>query len=81
MQVLRSGRHTIHSRKLKNRGGQVADNYDQYSKEELLHLLRERDRKPQFGRKDNGRFMTIRQNANGKNAPDQIVQLDLMVEF
>ena len=59
----------------------MADNYDQYSKEELLHLLRERDRKPQFGRKDNGRFLTIRQNANGKNAPDQIVQLDLMVEF
>ncbi|MDP3496184.1 MAG: site-specific DNA-methyltransferase [Candidatus Nitrotoga sp.] len=49
MQVLRSGRHTIHSRKLKNRGGQVADNYDQYSKEELLRLLRERDRKPKFG--------------------------------
>ena len=28
---------------------QVADNYDQYSKEELLRLLRERDRKPKFG--------------------------------
>jgi adenine-specific DNA-methyltransferase len=27
----------------------VADNYDQYSKEELLRLLRERDRKPKFG--------------------------------
>ncbi|MEQ1527428.1 MAG: site-specific DNA-methyltransferase [Gallionella sp.] len=30
-------------------GKQVADNYDQYSKEELLRLLRERDRKPRFG--------------------------------
>lgn len=49
MQVLRSGRHTIHSRKLKNRGGQVADNYDQYSKEELLRLLHERDHKPKVG--------------------------------
>jgi adenine-specific DNA-methyltransferase len=27
----------------------VADNYDDYSKEELLKLLRERDRKPRFG--------------------------------
>lgn len=27
----------------------MADNYDQYSKEELLRLLRERDRKPKFG--------------------------------
>jgi adenine-specific DNA-methyltransferase len=27
----------------------VADNYEQYSKEELLRLLRERDRKPKFG--------------------------------
>jgi adenine-specific DNA-methyltransferase len=27
----------------------VADNYDQYSHEELLRLLRERDRKPKFG--------------------------------
>lgn len=27
----------------------MADNYDQYSKEELLRLLRERDRKPRFG--------------------------------
>lgn len=25
------------------------DNYEQYSREELLHLLRERDRKPKFG--------------------------------
>jgi adenine-specific DNA-methyltransferase len=39
----------IHSRKSKKRGGRVADNYDQYSKEELLRLLRERDRKPRFG--------------------------------
>ncbi|RFC41198.1 MAG: hypothetical protein DID89_2727546136 [Candidatus Nitrotoga sp. CP45] len=49
MQVLCSERHTIHSRKLKNRGGQVADNYDQYSKEELLRLLHERDHKPKVG--------------------------------
>jgi adenine-specific DNA-methyltransferase len=27
----------------------VADNYEQYSKDELLRLLRERDRKPRFG--------------------------------
>lgn len=27
----------------------MADNYDQYSKDELLRLLRERDRKPRFG--------------------------------
>lgn len=27
----------------------MADNYDQYSKDELLRLLRERDRKPKFG--------------------------------
>lgn len=27
----------------------MADNYDHYSKEELLRLLRERDRKPKFG--------------------------------
>ncbi len=27
----------------------MADNYEQYSKEELLRLLRERDRKPKFG--------------------------------
>jgi adenine-specific DNA-methyltransferase len=33
----------------KQRGGQVADNYEQYSREELLRLLRERDRKPKFG--------------------------------
>ena len=50
MHVLRNRRHTIHSRKSKKRGGeQVADNYEQYSREELLRLLRERDRKPKFG--------------------------------
>lgn len=27
----------------------MADNYEDYSKEQLLHLLRERDRKPNFG--------------------------------
>ncbi len=27
----------------------MADNYEQYSREELLRLLRERDRKPKFG--------------------------------
>ncbi|MDD2883281.1 MAG: site-specific DNA-methyltransferase [Rhodoferax sp.] len=27
----------------------MADNYDDYSKEQLLHLLRERDRRPNFG--------------------------------
>ncbi len=32
-------------------------------------------------REDSGRFMTIRQDANGKNAPDQIFRLDLMVEY
>lgn len=30
---------------------------------------------------DGGRFMTIRQDANGKNAPDQIFRLDLMVGY
>lgn len=30
---------------------------------------------------DSGRFMTIRQDANGKNAPDQIFRLDLMVGY
>ena len=32
-------------------------------------------------REENGRFMTIRQDANGKNAPDQIFRLDLMVNY
>lgn len=32
-------------------------------------------------REDSGRFMTIRQDANGKNAPDQIFRLDLMVGY
>ncbi len=32
-------------------------------------------------REDGGRFMTIRQDANGKNAPDQIFRLDLMVGY
>ncbi len=32
-------------------------------------------------REENGRFMTIRQDANGKNAPDQIFRLDLMVTY
>ncbi len=27
----------------------MADNYDDYSKDELIRLLRERDRKPRFG--------------------------------
>ena len=27
----------------------MADNYDDYSKEQLLRLLRERDRRPNFG--------------------------------
>jgi len=30
---------------------------------------------------DSGRFMTIRQDANGKNAPDQVFRLDLMVGY
>lgn len=30
---------------------------------------------------DSGRFMTIRQDANGKNVPDQIFRLDLMVGY
>ncbi|TAN85941.1 MAG: DEAD/DEAH box helicase [Gallionella sp.] len=30
---------------------------------------------------DSGRFMTIRQDANGKNAPDQIFRLDLMLGY
>lgn len=30
---------------------------------------------------DSGRFMTIRQDANGKNEPDQIFRLDLMVGY
>jgi superfamily II DNA or RNA helicase len=32
-------------------------------------------------REDSGRFMTIRQNDNGKNEPDQIFRLDLMVGY
>lgn len=32
-------------------------------------------------REDNGRFMTIRQDAKGKNAPDQVFRLDLMVGY
>jgi type III restriction enzyme len=32
-------------------------------------------------REDSGRFMTIRQSANGKNEPDQIFRLDLMVGY
>ena len=32
-------------------------------------------------REDSGRFMTIRQEANGKNSPDQIFRLDLMVGY
>ena len=32
-------------------------------------------------REDSGRFMTIRQDGNGKNAPDQIFRLDLMVGY
>jgi len=32
-------------------------------------------------REDSGRFMTIRQDDNGKNAPDQIFRLDLMVGY
>ncbi|TAJ76779.1 MAG: DNA/RNA helicase [Gallionellaceae bacterium] len=32
-------------------------------------------------REDNGRFMTVRQDANGKNSPDQIFRLDLMVGY
>lgn len=32
-------------------------------------------------REEGGRFMTIRQDANGKNAPDQIFRLDLMVGY
>jgi hypothetical protein len=30
---------------------------------------------------DSGRFMTIRQDTNGKNAPDQIFRLDLMAGY
>jgi len=30
---------------------------------------------------DGGRFMTIRQGANGKNSPDQIFRVDLMVGY
>lgn len=32
-------------------------------------------------REDSGRFMTIRQDTNGKNSPDQIFRLDLMVGY
>lgn len=32
-------------------------------------------------REESGRFMTIRQDSNGKNAPDQIFRLDLMVGY
>ncbi|OGT20418.1 MAG: hypothetical protein A2342_03655 [Gallionellales bacterium RIFOXYB12_FULL_54_9] len=32
-------------------------------------------------REENGRFMTIRQDANSKNAPDHIFRLDLMVTY
>lgn len=32
-------------------------------------------------REDSGRFMTIRQDVNGKNVPDQIFRLDLMVGY
>ncbi len=32
-------------------------------------------------REDSGRFMTVRQDANGKNAPDQVFRLDLMVSY
>ncbi len=48
--ILRGGRHAIHLREnIKTGRIRVADNYDQYSKDELLRLLRERDRKPRFG--------------------------------
>ena len=30
---------------------------------------------------DSGRFMTIRQDVDGKNSPDQIFRLDLMVAY
>jgi hypothetical protein len=30
-------------------------------------------------RDSDGRFMTIRQDENGKNSPDQVFRLDLMV--
>lgn len=32
-------------------------------------------------REDSGRFMTIRQDANGKNNPDQIFRVDLMASL
>jgi type III restriction enzyme len=32
-------------------------------------------------REDSGRFMTIRQDANGKNSPDQIFRVDLMASL
>lgn len=48
---LRWGLLLLYTHKNSKKAGrlQVADNYDHYSKEELLRLLRERDRKPKFG--------------------------------
>ena len=63
--------------KIKKRGGeQVADNYEQYSREELLPLLRERDRKPKFG-------LVWERNEieHDKSLNDDFVALDLVLDF
>jgi adenine-specific DNA-methyltransferase len=50
LMIVRGAPHAIHLREnIKTGRIRVADNYDQYSKDELLRLLRERDRKPKFG--------------------------------
>jgi hypothetical protein len=80
----------------------MPDNYEEYSREELIrllpveikgdHILNSGDtqdkliachqlyRRPMMlTREPDGRFMTIRQDDNGRNDLDQVFRMDLMV--
>ena len=64
---------------LETKGDHLLNSGDTLDKVMASHQLYKRP--VMLMREDSGRFMTIRQDTNGKNAPDQIFRLDLMVEY
>lgn len=61
----------------------MASKYERYSKEELVRIIEERDRKPLMVMKEgSGRWMTLRYNEKtGKNEPDAVFRLDALAEY
>jgi hypothetical protein len=61
----------------------LTSKYNRYSKEELVKIIEDRDRKPLIVmHEDSGRWMTLRYNEKtDKLEPDAVFRVDALAEF